>query len=292
MGIRDQIDRYAEEHPETVDAEIEEPAEDEPVDESPEEIDDEEVDNLEEEEDAEEDEEADGFDYAGWDPDNWSRRPEDLPPPLLTTYKTMQGGYTKKMQELAERGRILEEREKRFHEREQQFRATEAATEDPRPENPTEDMTAEQVYQRMDEITRWNVRQEINRSKPKDDPKPDAPTRPAGVEYIENHPQWNQELDNKMAALAKEDPSWYEVLKTEAGGKRLMEAAQREMELESLKESKTANEKKAIREQASKSKKRTPGARKKNPGVDEFAAVFDEKDPIKRARNIIRKNMG
>lgn len=285
MDFSSQIDQYMAEATETEEPEVDEPVEDEP--ESEEEFGEEdEVEESDEEEDDPVEEE--GFDYASWNPDDWSGNPDELPPALLSTYKTMQGGYTKKMQGLSEHERSLSAREERLFAREQEFNArleAQKKNDDPRPANPTDDMSPDQVSQRWDEIMQWNARRAIPQEKPKQE------TFDAGA-YVVTLPQWNQDVDAKMVEIVNSDPSWKARLTNKDGADLLMSIAIREMELESLKKEKAATASEKIREQAKSNKKRTPATKRKSRAIDEFAKTFDEKDPMKRANKIIEQSMG
>lgn len=239
---------------------------------------------------------------------DWSGKPEELPTDLvvggkrynlLDVYKKMQGGYTKKMQALAERERELNASLQNVNTLLSQKTAEREIEDDPRPANPTQDMSEAAQLAQWDKIMQWNSRQTLREAK-KNGMIPDtaamnedfrkvkaqmeAQERIAHLQALEG---WSAEVDNKMAEIVNSDPSWHSDLNSREGLVKLFNFAKLTMKAESATQQAAELESANIRRAANAKKIATPKPKANKKAIDRFAEAFDEPDPFERMNKVI-----
>ena len=165
---------------------------------------------------------------------------------------------------------------------------------DPRPANPTEDMSPAQQEQRWDEIQRWVARDEQRRLVREGIiPDPEAVKRQMAEQeqaiasqrrynLIAAQDGFNDEIGNQMAHMAQSDPYWAQALDTDEGALQFFNVVKQQAELNALKAKAAELEAASVKRKASASKRVTtkPSVKKAAPksAADNFAALsFDEK---------------
>lgn len=284
-AFEDALDSALEETIEEVDVDVEaveEDSEDESEESSQADDPESEDDSEEVDEDADDDDaEDEGVEQADATPavEKWNGNPDELPPAieyegklydLRDTLKAMQGGFTKKTQEIAEQRKKYEEatQQAMAYLEAQKQQAREA--EDPRPENPVEGMTPEQIDQRWDEINRWIARDE-NRRMVKDGiiPDPDAVRRQmeqqeqamAGqrrMNLLKSDEAWSEQVEEAMINVAENSEYWQAAIQSDEGALALLEFVKQKLSAEDFKKKAAEYESAKVKRSAQASKRATP----------------------------------
>ena len=201
----------------------------------------------------------------------WDGDPAKLPPEaviegtkydLRKTFKTMQAGYTKRMQEVAEERRALEAERQRVASVLESQRQQQAMDADKRPADPTQDMSETEASRRWDEIQQWNARQAYRDMVAKGVvPDPERVKRQT-AEYeavaivnrrmamIQSLDGWDDSVGLKMSELAESDPETAQLLTTDGGAKVLFRMAKKEIENAALKAEQAKKHEAAVRRKA------------------------------------------
>jgi hypothetical protein len=209
----------------------------------------------------------------------WNGNPDELPSSiehdgkiydLTKTYKAMQAGFTKKMQEIAEQRKQYEALTQQYQQMVAQQRQAAMEKEDPRPANPTTDMTDEQQERRWAEIQRWEAKQAY-RDMVKEGviPDPDAVKAQLADQerqyaaqrrynMLSSQPGFNEQIENEMVQLAQENTFWANQLETDEGALVLYQFVQTKQAAEQLKKEAAALEEAKIKRSATAAKRATP----------------------------------
>lgn len=203
----------------------------------------------------------------------WNGNPDELPPPvahegkmydLSTTYKNMQAGFTRKMQELSERDRQREEVHRQTMEQLQGLMQKAEVEADPRPVNPSQEMSVQEQEKQWDKIAQWNARQVLREQQAKE-PAADAPAEQdrynlamQRLNMIRAQDGYTSEVESRMDEIVANDPYWYAQVSTDDGAVKLFTLVKQELELADMKKRAAELEASKIKRSASASKKRTP----------------------------------
>jgi hypothetical protein len=234
----------------------------------------------------------------------WNGNPDELPDhveydgkvyDLTKVYKSMQAGFTKKMQGLSEKQREAEELAKQYAEMVKSQKSQQAEVEDPRPANPTEDMSPDQIEKRWDDIQKWTARQTY-RDMVREGTIPDPETVKSQMAQQEqqfaaqrrlnlltSQPGWNEQVEGEMLQLAESNPFWASQLQTDDGALALYEFVQNKMTAAQLKEQAAKLETEKVKRSAGSHKRATPksSSQKKSAAksaADNFADLaFEDK---------------
>jgi len=234
----------------------------------------------------------------------WNGNPDELPSSieydgkiydLTKTYKAMQAGFTKKMQEIAEQRKQYEALTQQYQQMVAQQKQAAMEKEDPRPANPTTDMTDEQQERRWAEIQRWEAKQAY-RDMVKEGVIPDPDSVKAQMaeqerqvaaqrryNMLSSQPGFNEQIENEMVQLAHENKYWAAQLDTDEGALALYQFVQQKQAAEQLKKEAAALEEAKIKRSASAAKRATPKqtsqSKKAEPKpADNFAELgFEDK---------------
>lgn len=234
----------------------------------------------------------------------WNGNPDELPSDIVIdgkkydltkTYKAMQAGFTKKMQEVAEARKRYEELSQQALQSVEAQRQKAMAAEDPRPTNPTSDMTEEQQERRWDDIQRWVARDEQRRLvKEGIIPDPDRVKAQMAEQerqfaaqrrynMLTSQPGYSEEVEQAMVQLAQNDEYWAKQLEDDAGTLKFFEFVQEKLTAAQLRAQAAELENAKIKRAAGSTKRATPkpAAQKKassNKAADNFASMgFDDK---------------
>jgi hypothetical protein len=209
----------------------------------------------------------------------WNGNPDELPSDIVIdgkkydltkTYKAMQAGFTKKMQEVAEARKRYEELSQQALQSVEAQRQKAMAAEDPRPTNPTSDMTEEQQERRWDDIQRWVARDEQRRLvKEGIIPDPDRVKAQMAEQerqfaaqrrynMLTSQPGYSEEVEQAMVQLAQNDEYWAKQLEDDAGTLKFFEFVQEKLTAAQLRAKAAELENAKIKRSASASKRSTP----------------------------------
>lgn len=246
----------------------------------------------------------------------WSGNPDELPPAvehegkiydLTQTYKAMQAGWTKKTQELAEQRKQYEAMTRQYQEMIQAQKQQAAVAADPRPADPTADMSPEDQSRRWDDINRWIARDE-NRKMVESGQIPDPSVVQRQIELqqqqaslvnrlnmIAAQPGYNEAVDQRMVKIVENDQTgyWTEQFSRDEGALALFELAKNQLDAEQFRTKAVEAENAKVRRKASAGKKATPKQAAQNKMVerkpaDNFAELgFEDK-----VESIIRSEFG
>jgi hypothetical protein len=233
----------------------------------------------------------------------WNGNPDELPShiehdgkvyDLTKTYKAMQAGFTKKMQEVAETRKQYEELTRQYQQELAKARQDTAAKANPRPANPTEDMTPEQQEKRWDEIQAWSAEQAYMRMV-QDGKIPDPELVKAQmaeqeqqaahqrrINLLYSQPGWSETVESNMIELAQSDPYWQQALQSDDGALALMRHVQQRIDYADLKKKAAELENAKVKRNANASKRATPmpnsSKQVKSKPADRFADLgFEER---------------
>lgn len=218
----------------------------------------------------------------------WDGNPDTLPSSvehdgqvydLTKVYKAMQGGFTKKMQELAEFRKEYEKQVEQMKVKAQQAERQAAIANDPRPANPTEEMPFEEQQKRWDEITEWVARNSYRKMIESGD-IPDPTQMQANIQQqeqaasiqrrvamIQSQDGYSEEVENAMVEAANGNEYWHNALQSDDGALALFQHVKTKMEAEAFKSKAAELESARVRKKAAASKNATP-----SPAVQKKAA--------------------
>ena len=210
----------------------------------------------------------------------WDGNPDNLPETLIPVYKAMQGGFTKKMQEVAERDRQRDELHRQtMAALEKQLKQQQVAN-DPRPANPTEDMSYDEQQRRWDEISSWTARQAILKAK-EDGIIPDSEAfEKKTAEYdqvlsvnrrmqlLQSQDGWGSEVESAMQQIAQSNPYWEQQLKTDEGALALFHFTKQSLEAENLRKTAAELEAEKVKQKARAVERATPAQATQKKAVD------------------------
>lgn len=207
--------------------------------------------------------------------------PDDLPPELANSYKLMQSGFTKKMQELGEQQRqynelILQAKAQQ----DEALKAAKAANVKPRPDNPTESMSFEEQQKRWDDISKWNGQEAVREMVESGAlPDPDRVTRQldeqerqaAGMKrynMIAAKEGFNEQVDAAMLQISQTDPYWANAIQTDEGAVACFEYVKTQLQAADYQSKAAELENAKIKRSADAAKRQTP-----KPATQTKAAV-------------------
>ena len=221
----------------------------------------------------------------------WNGNPDELPDAvevdgklydLQTVYKAMQAGWTKKTQQLADERRQAQELAKQYGDLIQQAKSQAKAVEDPRPANPTEDMSPEEQNRRWDEINRWIARDEQRRMV-QDGTIPDPEMVREQYELqkqqydlanrinmIAARPDYSKEIDDRMVQIVEADESgyWRNQFMSDEGALALFDVAKNQLAAERYKTEAAKHESANIKRKATAASRATPKQTAQNRKAD------------------------
>ncbi len=201
----------------------------------------------------------------------WDGDPDKLPPEIVyegnkydlkKVFRTMQAGYTKRMQEVAEQRRHYEQAAAQAMQLLESRQREQAAASDPRPANPTDTMSDDEYNRRVDEIQQWNARQAYRAMVEKGDvPDPqrvmrqtqeyelvaEANRRAAMVSSLDGY---TDQIGNRMVEMAEADPAVASMMTTDAGIKAVFRQAKLEAENAALKAAAARKHEASVRRKA------------------------------------------
>lgn len=197
--------------------------------------------------------------------------PEDLPDELQGSYKLMQGGFTKKMQELGEQQRqyndlILQAKAQQ----EEALKAVKAANVKPRPDNPTESMSFDEQQKRWDDISKWNGQEAVREMVESGAlPDPDRVTRQldeqerqaAGMRrynMIAAKEGFSEQVDAAMLQLSQANQYWANAIQTDEGAEACFEYVKTQLSAADFKSKAAELENAKVKRSADAAKRQTP----------------------------------
>lgn len=199
--------------------------------------------------------------------------PDDLPPELIGSYKLMQAGFTKKMQEVAaQRTQYEELNKKAMLALEAQQKTALEATKAPRPKNPTEDMSFEEQQQRWAEINRYDSKEAYREMIESGAiPDPDRVNRQLaqqeeqtamGRRYnmIASQEGYTDEVHAAMAKLTGENEYWNNAITTDEGAQACFDYVKNQLAASDYKKQAAELENARVKRSAGASKRATPKA--------------------------------
>ena len=244
---------------------------------------------------------------------DWNGNPDELPSDiehdgqrydLTKTYKAMQAGFTKKMQEVAEARKHYEEMTQQYSQNLKNQQEAMAANEDPRPNNPTTDMSEEQQQQRFDEINQWTTRKVVRNMLAEGEiPNPDKFNQQVedremqiavqGREaMLHSQEGWSADIENEMISIAGENQHWSASLKTDEGALAFFEFVKQKQDAAGVRKQAAALENTKIKRDADASKRSTPKPSAKKKASETFAENFADLDPFDRIGAIVDQSFG
>ena len=265
-----------------------------------------------EEDTVEDDAVEDEDDPDGDEPEvrDWDHNVDSLPEetvvdgvriPIKGLYQDMVRGYQKSNQRAVAA-------EKRAAERELQYKQLiddiKAGNDDPRPADPTDDMSAGEQRQRWDDIQRWLYRDEARRTRINSAPAAPAHAAPQAPQYqlpegvpdtpearaqferevrVMQRDDYTDEIGNEMIAAMQTDPYWAAQAQTDDGIMKLFELTKERREAAALKAQLAEREKESIRRKAGARERATPSpanSRKSPSRSDVFARKIEKGERV------------
>ncbi len=199
--------------------------------------------------------------------------PDDLPPELVKSYKLMQAGFTKKMQELGERDRQRDELHRKALQNLETQQKTLAVEADKRPANPTNDMAQADIDKRYEEIGAWQSRQAIREAvergeilapganQAQEDPlEANGYTRSVNnrIQLIGSQDGYSEEIGVAMGQLTQQDPWWNQQAKTDEGALKLFQYVKQEHDAVELRKQAAELENARVKRSAGAAKRASP----------------------------------
>jgi hypothetical protein len=268
----------------------------------------------EEEEEQDGDIEEDDEEEAALSVIDWNGNPDELPTDIVIdgkrydltkTYKAMQAGFTKKMQEVAAERKKYEELSQHAMQIVESKKQAQAIADDPRPTNPTSDMSDEQQERRWEDIQRWVARDEqrrlvregiipdpnmVRQQMLQQEQQYAAQRR---FNMLTSQPGWNEQTENAMIAIAQADEFWAEQLHTDHGAMKLYEFVQEKIAADQFRAKAAELENAKVKRSASASKRATPAPSSQNKSASKKPAdVFAEMGFEDKLDAAIREGFG
>lgn len=262
------------------DVEIEDVTEEEPVSEQDsEDIVEDEV--TETDDEAVDDQQEDELEQVAEATFEQTGNPDDLPPELVKSYRLMQAGFSKKMQQLANERKVMQQQQQQLNQliSQQQESAKKAAITE-RPANPTESMSVEEQNKRWQEITTWDTEsairkmiesgqlpdpERVNKQLDEQEASADGQTR---ANMIASQEGFTEEIGSGIMALAAENPYWEAQIRTDDGAMECFKLVKSQLEAAQVKTEAAQLENARVKRSAGANKRATP-----KPGTQTKKAV-------------------
>jgi hypothetical protein len=228
-------------------------------------------------------------------PVKWNGNPDELPDDLRETYKHMQAGFTKKMQDVAERDRQRDELHRAALANLEAQQKAQADKVSPRPTEPTAEMEVTAQNQRWAEINKWDTEQVIRDMVERGAlPDPDRVNKQLAeqeqlnavsqrMSLLQRQDGWSDEIEQAMFDATQTNQFWAQQVQTDDGALELFKQVKMQKDAAEYKSEAAKLETNKIKRTAKSAKRATQKTSTQTKSVESSPAEnfanmgFDEK---------------